>query len=450
MTNYRFSGIMYGYSENDRPAVALCRSKNEVILMPAPTNMKQTPVDYTGALSELLPQLIEKYTRDVVADYLNSCSEKLLEVEHNNDVLLATSIDERAQAGALKGLVAATGEYYTMLARLPEDIRRFLILMGGVTSNEISELLNAQPNVGDELSRLASVMPALQSIRPKNHVMQIDPISSKLAQLQEVNQVTVSRRRNLTIQTTVSLYCPEHMKIDGNFQLTNYDRSIINGVISILESGSNSFTVPMLYHAMTGKENPTLDDGLLEEIKQKLDTMRRLSINIDLTEEIKAHMIDRRYTDGEDKLQSFTIDSYLLPLNKYIGVVNGKKSEMYQIIDTPPLYSYAKMKNQISTVSIDLLKAPINNNATTIPLRTYLLGRIEAMKNQNNSIMRDIILFDAIYAELGDEHSDKKRKKRIRDYAAIILDHFIKLEYILQYEFIRDGRNIRGIRIYWQ
>ena len=46
------------------------------------------------------------------------------------------------------------------------------------------------------------------------------------------------------------------MKIDGNFQLTNYDRSIINGVISILESGSNSFTVPMLYHAMTGKENP--------------------------------------------------------------------------------------------------------------------------------------------------------------------------------------------------
>ena len=62
---------------------------------------------------------------------------------------------------------------------------------------------------------------------------------------------------------------------------------------------------------------------------------------------------------GAGEVDSFTIEGYLLPLNKYIGVVNGKRSEMYQIIDTPPLHSYAKMKNQITTVSIDLLKAPL-------------------------------------------------------------------------------------------
>lgn len=269
-----------------------------------------------------------------------------------------------------------------------------------------------------------------------------------MAQLKEFNEITVARRKNLTIQTAVTIDSPEHMRIDGNFQLTNYDKSIINGIVSILESGNSSFTVPMLYHAMTGKENPTVDDGLVEEIKAKLDAMRRLSINIDLTEEIKAHMI-RRNIDGVDGVDSFTIDGYLLPLNKYTGVVNGKRSEMYQIIDTPPLYSYAKLKNQITTLPIDLLKAPLNNNATTIPLKTYLLSRIEGMKNQNNRLTRDKILFESIYRELGDLESDKKRKKRIRDYTEIILTHFISMGYITRYEIIKEGRTITGVRIHW-
>ncbi len=308
--------------------------------------------------------------------------------------------------------------------------------------------MQIEPEVAPEISLLASVAPAIQAIRPKNYVMPIDPITNKLTQLKEFNEVTVSRRKNLTIQTAVTLDSPEHMKIDGNFQLTNYDKSIINGVISILESGNSSFTIPMLYHAMTGKENPTVDDGLVEDIKAKLDVMRRLSINIDLTEEIKAHMIERRI-GGEDEVDSFTIDGYLLPLNKYTGVVNGKRSEMYQIIDTPPLHSYAKMKNQITTVSIDLLKAPLNNNATTIPLKTYLLMRIEAMKNQNNKVMRDKILFESIYRELGDIDSDKKRKKRIRDYTEIVLKHFVDMKYIAKYEIVKEGRTISGVRIYW-
>ena len=407
------------------------------------------PVDYTGALSDLLPQLIKKYTLSVVSNYMDECIRRLAPVQECNSLLLNPNSQEGSVDEALQSVVAATRSYYEFLSGLPEDMRRFLILMGGITKEEIEDLLTVEPDVSDEISRLASVAPAIQAIRPKNYVMPIDPITNKLAQLKEFNEVTVSRRKNLTIQTAVTIDCPEHMKIDGNFHLTNYDKSIINGVVSFLESGNSSFTVPMLYHAMTGKENPTVDDGLVEDIKAKLDTMRRLSINIDLTEEIKAHMIQKNVV-GENEVESFTIDGYLLPLNKYTGVVNGKRSEMYQIIDTPPLHSYAKMKNQISTVSIDLLKAPLNNNATTIPLKTYLLGRIEAMKNQNNKIMRDKILYESVYRELGDIDSDKKRKKRIRDYTEIILTHFVNMKYITKYEVIKEGRTINSVRIYWE
>ena len=417
--------------------------------MPTANPKAPAPADYTAALVELLPQLIQKYSRETMASYMNECTERLERVEAADAKVTdpRTTTDEGVEA--LLELSTVTREYYAFITRLPEDVRRFLIPMGSVTPEEIDAMLAAEPEVGEEISRLASVAPAIQAIRPKNYVMPIDPITNKLTQLREFNQVTVARRTNLTIQTAVTIDSPEHMKIDGNFQLSNYDKSIINGVVTILESGNSSFTVPMLYHAMTGKENPTVDDGLMEEIKAKLDTMRRLSINIDLTEEIRAHMIDQHIAGASD-VDSFTIDGYLLPLNKYVGVVNGKRSEMYQIIDTPPLHSYAKMKNQISTVSIDLLKAPLNNNATTIPLKTYLLGRIEAMKNQNNKMMRDKILFESIYRELGDIDSDKKRKKRIRDYTEIVLKHFVSMNYITKYEIIKEGRTINGIRIFWE
>ena len=439
--------FLYGCRCNRHPA-ALFLSKDEVKMMSTNNVKPPAPVDYTGVLSELLPQLLLKYGRGRIADLMNVCSELLSRTQMCNERMTSPGISEQDLNQAMQEVIAVTGEYYKFLGQIPEDVRRFLILMGGVTSEETEALLQIEPEVAPEISLLASVAPAIQAIRPKNYVMPIDPITNKLTQLKEFNEVTVSRRKNLTIQTAVTLDSPEHMKIDGNFQLTNYDKSIINGVISILESGNSSFTIPMLYHAMTGKENPTVDDGLVEDIKAKLDVMRRLSINIDLTEEIKAHMIERRI-GGEDEVDSFTIDGYLLPLNKYTGVVNGKRSEMYQIIDTPPLHSYAKMKNQITTVSIDLLKAPLNNNATTIPLKTYLLMRIEAMKNQNNKVMRDKILFESIYRELGDIDSDKKRKKRIRDYTEIVLKHFVDMKYIAKYEIVKEGRTISGVRIYW-
>ena len=408
------------------------------------------PSDYYGSLGDFLPELVEKYSPRVMGDYMNCTSELLARVEEYNQRLL----DFRAEGGEdetaiLQGVLDATTAYYGYLTKLPEDVRRFLILMSSVTREEVDKMLALEPEVKEEITLLASVAPAIQAIRPKNYIMPIDPITNKLAQLREFNEITVSRRKNMTIQTAVTIDCPAHMKIDGNFQLTNYDKSIINGIVSILESGNSSFTVPMLYHAMTGKENPTVDDGLVDEIKAKLDTMRKLSINIDLTEEIKAHMIEKNIV-GQDGVETFTIDGYLLPLNKYTGVVNGKRSEMYQIIDTPPLHAYAKMKNQITSVSIDLLKAPLNNNATTIPLKTYLLGRIEAMKNENNKMMRDKILFESIYRELGDTDSDKKRKKRIRDYTEIVLTHFVSMGYIMSYEIIKEGRTINGVRIFWE
>lgn len=408
---------------------------------------------YNNVVDQMI-YLINRYSHETIHGYISECERLLARVQDYNNALRDSGYSESEgysddpaqqdkQFEIMSDVVKASSEYYDYIGTLPMDVRSLLLIMGK-TYPEQDEIL--PPEVNEELRRLAAIAPSIQYVRPRNYVMPIDPITNKLAQLKEFNEVTVARKKNLTVQTAVTLDCPEHMKIYGDFTLTNYDKSIINGVVSILESGNRNFSIPMLYHAMTGKENPTVDEITFEELKLKLDTMRRLSIRIDLTEEVRAHLIDRKF-DGD--IESFSIEGYLLPLNKYSGVINGKRSEMYQIIDTPPLHSYAKLKKQIASVSIELLKAPINNTATTIPLKTYLLGRIEAMKNEHNSVSRDKILFSSIYRELGATEADKKKKKRIRDYTEIVLSHFASLHYIEKYQMIKEGRTITAVRIYW-
>ena len=115
------------------------------------------------------------------------------------------------------------------------------------------------------------------------------------------------------------------MQIDGNLKLTTYDKSIINGLASILESGNSNFTIPMLYHAMTGRENPSLDPALSDELSSRIDIMRRLMVTIDLTDEIREHLIKRAPEENAEGVESFIIEGSLLPVTKYTGIINGQK-----------------------------------------------------------------------------------------------------------------------------
>lgn len=69
-------------------------------------------------------------------------------VQACNERLTDPSAAADDQTEALQEVVAATSDYYAFLAGLAEDMRRFLILMGGVTGDEIDGLLSIEPGGG--------------------------------------------------------------------------------------------------------------------------------------------------------------------------------------------------------------------------------------------------------------------------------------------------------------
>lgn len=389
-----------------------------------------TPDDIRQLAGEDFPALQEaisaRYSPELIEQYVHA-------LEDARRVL-----DEIVQRGAelySQAFAAASASYYSTIASMPPDMYLFAntALVRDYAASVCEEAMDA-------IDRFLTPTLAIQAVRPTSYVMQVDNVFRHLPQLQAENSVYVGRRGKQEVHTMVSLALPEQYELEGKTALDAYDKAVLNGVNSLLENGTVNFTVPMLYHAMTGKANPTVDEKLLTELRRRIDVMRRTLITIDLQQELSARYVELNITEP-------TVQGYLLPLTVLSARVNGKPVQVYHLLDTPPMLAYARMKRQLATVPLSLLNAPLNNNATTIPLKNYLFARCEAMRNQNNSIKSNKILFASIYEELGESEAGKVRKKRIRDYTEVILKHMADRKYIKGYTLTRSGRTIDGVEI---
>lgn len=182
--------------------------------------------------------------------------------------------------------------------------------------------------------------------------MQTDSIFRNLPKLlpEEENEVYVGKSAGKNVSTIVTMDFPKTLALDGGGSLTNFDKAILNGVSSLLIAGTIYFTIPMLYRAMIGSENPSMREEAVQTIRERLEFMRHSTITLDCTEEAAANFIK----EGQN-LQSLTFSQYLLPMNRMNAVLNGREVEAYFLIDTPPLFQYASNKRQISLVDMDLL-----------------------------------------------------------------------------------------------
>ena len=282
----------------------------------------------------------------------------------------------------------------------------------------------------------------------EKYSMQTDSIFRNMPKLlpEEENEVYVGK-------SAVTMDFPKTIALDGGGSLTNFDKAILNGVSSLLIAGTIYFTIPMLYRAMIGSENPSMREEAVRTIRDRLEFMRHATITLDCTEEAAAHFIK----EGQN-LQSLTVSQYLLPMNRMNAVLNGRAVEAYFLIDTPPLFQYASSKRQISLVDMDLLNvhfeadsplagASLNNTPAIIVLKNYLLTRIEGMKNPNNRLQSRKILFSSIYEELGEPSPIKQRRQRLRNYTEIYLEYLTQQNYISGYSFTRTGRVVDGVEI---
>ena len=438
---WRFS-VRHYYVENAPDGKELFRLFDENPSMSLPGLYKYykdcAPADINHNLLEACNEadIMNTTLRDPIV-FLNTYN--LMEIEREIHRIEAVEYEEGSSADRRQAIQIAMAERQPILTALPAAARCLAQVLALFPRESTPDIFRAK-------NKNAQTTLSING-RVEHYTLQNDALFRNLPKLQaDLNEVYVGKgfidgtKQDVSTVINLNFGDESSISVEGERHLTSYDKAILNGVSSLMLANVSYFTLPMLYHAMTGVENPSLDPGTAAQLKSRLEFMRRTMVTIDVTNEIAAKFV-------KEDVEKAVYESYMLPLSRLQAVLNGREVEAYHLLSAPPLYQYAATKKQLSVVPSVLLEAPLNNTRTTIPLKNYILTRIQGMKNPHNKLKSNNILYKSIFAELGEENPTKLRRTRIREYTRQFLEHLLQNGYINYYEEYKEGRRIVGVTV---
>ena len=157
---------------------------------------------------------------------------------------------------------------------------------------------------------------------------------------------------------------------------------------------------------------------------------------------LKAHI----KLDNEDEAKAynyphFKYEGNLLPIEMLSNVdIRGKITESaINIFREPPLLSFAKGRNQVTTVPVKLLQSPISKTESNLMLEDYLIYRISKAKAKGKDKkpkFSNIIKLETLYREM--EITDRRAKPRLLDKVVRYLDYYKEVKYIVDYKITKE------------
>lgn len=200
-------------------------------------------------------------------------------------------------------------------------------------------------------------------------------------------------------------------------QLTPFDKRCCIAVAALFNAGNEIISATQVCRMMGNTGNPS--KTALQKVNDSLTKMRAAHISID----------NPKY------------EGALLPFERISAYINGKltKSAIH-ILQEPPVISFARQRNQITTVSRQLLASPVSKTDANLRIDDYLLERIGHMKSGKGKTPRKM-LFTTIYKQCAITTATQKHRapEKIRRY----LDHYKKCGWIKGYAEDADGITIR-------
>ena len=224
--------------------------------------------------------------------------------------------------------------------------------------------------------------------------------------------------------------------------LDNMDRVLIDALFSVwlsaeangeLVNGIAVTTLQRLYRIITKNPKSRLDATREQDLIDRLHKLNSAGIKINAKAESKYY---EALTDFErsGQLASVVIDR---------AIINGNTIDnaVYIMpIYKNPLYTYAKIKNQIASVPLNLLDTKARNKTEeTIAIESALIRRIEAIGHLSNEILIDSLLEEADITRDKYKNFKKKRSETIKKIEDI-LKGYVGNGYIKRYDIKPKGR----------
>lgn len=284
---------------------------------------------------------------------------------------------------------------------------------------------------------------ALKSVIPDNYYITNNKLANEMVK-DFTNQGTISLavikpKKKGEIRTYNSLtYEGKNIEISGRREFNAYDRAVHNAVCSLYVAGNITFTPQMVYRTMTGMtETEKVNQQSIDEIMESIDKSRFTRLKVDFASEARARNLD---------VEKAEIDSNLLNAKVVTMTSGGREVSAFKILATPALYEYAQLTKQIISVPLELLdtREAVKNTMEIIPIREYLIRRIEIMKHSD---MSNKITYDAMFNEVGIKEPTKQKSEKLRNSIKSVLELWKKKKYIKNFTEYKEGRSLKGVEI---
>lgn len=251
-------------------------------------------------------------------------------------------------------------------------------------------------------------------------------------------QVDITHGQKGTHLVYISLFNPDNIK--GIDNISDFDKSVHDAVVSIIESGYDFFTARQVAnHLFKGGKGHTSEKNI-QLVKDSIEKMWKLHIGIDYSSHLEYN--------GLPSPENATREGAILPLVKDTLTINGQTVEGYKVIHIPPLYEYSKIVNQIMSVPSSLLSnIPLNMNKPRVLIREYLIQETGRMRSAKNKKWNDTITIEKLISVGGYKSPSRTERKRIIDTVITILESFKNDNWIKGYTENKIGKSLHSITI---
>ncbi len=295
--------------------------------------------------------------------------------------------------------------------------------------------LEAEEQQDQQETDSAAPAPAPQAITVKSRLdkldFPLDKVNSKMWNLLETDTGAQLRfavekagsKKQLNVIYSIDFEEAEQAGLRISKKLDAFDKRVYIAAASLYAYRVDTMTIGQIYNAMGYDGAPGAKDR--EKINNSLSKMQMAHIFIDNKEEASAYK-------GYDH---FRYDGYLLPLERVSRIVNGVAVDgVIHLLKEPPMYTFAKNRQQITTIQRTLLQTPLSKTNANLLLEDYLIERIARAKTGKG---QKKILYKTIYDNAG--ITSTKQRQRAKGKITQLLDYYQSTGYIKGYKTGADG-----------
>jgi len=291
-----------------------------------------------------------------------------------------------------------------------------------VVDTEPKETVQGQDFYAPKTTSVATSKPAQQ--------IQTVPPDAEAAR-----RYTVSNPRRQKIRTSVAMLIPEDVKING--KITVFERAVEDAIGTLVDKGITAFTIENIFCILNGDfKSVYVSQKMANRIDQAIAKLARTWCIIDFTEQYNAV-----HKTNETKM--VLAGNILLANRVKIEHRNGTTSIGWYAKETPKMYQYSKLINQLYTIPFEIRKiAGLNATETTIAMKQYLITQMARIERKHGGS----ITLETMFNEL-DLTPNKVERSRLNKAVIKILDHFKATGFITNYTPEKRGRQLVGFEI---